>query len=286
MIQLVGAAQRAVLAARSNWLRFSAQFIIEGIGRIVVTVLIVTMTDISLMLLISANVLVQALAVCVPVIRYRWVPAVVPSPIVPSEIFRMFAPLLIAAVAIQSFLTLAPFLMRTLGEATAIQVALLGGAIQFIRIPVTFSSPITLPVLNKIAVALGPKHRVETRKMIRQVIGLLVSIWFVFGVLVFAGGLTLPDEAVVYGPEITPVLLGSVVLACTICPVTVFCHSTALVMNASRTITVGWIIGLIVYAGALFLLGNTASGAVLAIAFGAGTAGIIFMRMLRSDLSL
>ena len=97
--QLIGAAQRAVLAAQSQWWRFSSQFIVEGIGRIAVTILVVNSSLSSLKLLVALNVLVQMISLVVPVIHHKWRPQF-DAPRSPfRKATQMFLPLWLAALA-------------------------------------------------------------------------------------------------------------------------------------------------------------------------------------------
>ena len=109
LVQLVGAAQRAILAAQSQWWRFSSQFMVEGIGRVVVTTLVINSSWSSLKLLVALNVLIQLISLVVPVINHQWRPQI-DAPRSPLRVTtQMFIPLWLAALAIQSLLSLAPF---------------------------------------------------------------------------------------------------------------------------------------------------------------------------------
>ena len=276
VVQMIGAVQRAVLAAQSQWWRFSSQFIVEGIGRIVVTVLVMNSSWSSLKLLIAFNVLIQSISVIAPIISHHWLPneKALPAPLrVATE---LFIPLWLAALAIQSLLSLAPFFSRTLGKATPIHIAALGGLVQIVRIPVTFSSPITLPHLHRLGAFITEKAFLMIRRLIRNVCFILILIWGIYAVLVGICSQLINLEAVKYGALISPRLMLAVGTTSLTCPIAVFLHSSFLLLRRSRVMILAWTIAFITYLSTMIFVGDTVTGAIVAIAVGASSAVIIF----------
>ena len=277
LVQLVGAAQRAVLAAQSQWWRFSSQFMVEGIGRVVVTTLVLNSSKSSLKLLIALNVLIQLISLIAPVFNHKWRPQL-QAPRTPLRLAtQMFIPLWLAALAVQSLLSLAPFFSRTIGKAEPLQIAALGGLVQIIRIPVTFSSPITLPHINRMGAFIADKVFGAIPRILRNVSLALVLIWGMYALSIGIGSQLINLESVTYGSLITPNLMLAVGATSLICPIAIFFHSTFLLLRRSREIIIAWVLAFTVYIATMNLIGSSATGAITAIALGAGSAVIVFL---------
>lgn len=277
VVQLVGAVQRAVLAAQSQWWRFSSQFMVEGIGRIVVTTLVINSSWSSLKLLVALNVLIQVISLIVPVINHQWRPQI-DAPRSPLRIAtQMFIPLWLAALAVQSLLSLAPFFSRTIGKAEPLQIAALGGLVQIIRIPVTFSSPITLPHINRMGAFIADKVFEAIPRILRNVSLALVLIWGVYALSIGIGSQLINLESVTYGSLITPNLMLAVGATSLTCPIAIFFHSTFLLLHRSREMIIAWVLAFAAYIATMILIGSSATGAITAIAVGAGSAVIVFL---------
>jgi hypothetical protein len=282
VFQLGAAAQRGIFAAQSSWLRFSAQFVLEGVGRIGGTVFIVLVGGSRVDLLIPINVAVQGLAIFVSGAGRRWLPAYRNERGRSMPIVYQFFPLFFAALAIQSYLTLSPFLSRSIGLAPPIQVAALGGLIQFVRIPVTFSSPMTLPVTNQIAASFGSSSISAIQQSALKMCRLLGLVWGVFAIGLLTIGVLRPRGLVTYDTVIDTSLLAAAAITCLVCPITIFLHSTLLVLKHTRDMTIGWVSGLIIYAVLLWRFGESASGTFLSICSSALVTGSIFAWSIRS----
>ena len=277
LVQLVGAAQRAILAAQSQWWRFSSQFMVEGIGRVVVTTLVINSSWSSLKLLVALNVLIQLISLVVPVINHQWRPQI-DAPRSPLRVTtQMFIPLWLAALAIQSLLSLAPFFSRTIGKAEPLQIAALGGLVQIIRIPVTFSSPITLPHINRMGAFIADKVFEAIPRILRNVSLALVLIWGVYALSIGIGSQLIDLESVTYGSLITPNLMLAVGATSLTCPIAIFFHSTFLLLRRSREMIIAWVLAFAAYLATMILIGSSATGAITAIAVGAGSAVIVFL---------
>jgi hypothetical protein len=277
LVQLVGAAQRAILAAQSQWWRFSGQFMVEGIGRVVVTTLVINSSWSSLKLLVALNVLIQLISLVVPVINHQWRPQI-DAPRSPLRVTtQMFIPLWLAALAIQSLLSLAPFFSRSIGKAEPLQIAALGGLVQIIRIPVTFSSPITLPHINRMGAFIADKVFEAIPRILRNVSLALVLIWGVYALSIGIGSQLINLESVTYGSLITPNLMLAVGATSLTCPIAIFFHSTFLLLRRSGEMIIAWVLAFAAYIATMILIGSSATGAITAIAVGAGSAVIVFL---------
>ena len=277
VVQLVGAVQRAVLAAQSQWWRFSSQFMVEGIGRIVVTTLVINSSWSSLKLLVALNVLIQVISLIVPVINHKWRPQI-DAPRSPLRIAtQMFIPLWLAALAVQSLLSLAPFFSRTIGNAEPLQIAALGGLVQIVRIPVTFSSPITLPHLNRLGAFIADKVFTVIPQILRNVSIALVLIWGLYALCVGIGSQLIDLESVTYGSLITPRLMLAVGATSLTCPVAIFFHSSFLLLRRSNEMIIAWVLAFAMYIASMMFIGDSAVGAITAIAVGAGSAIVVFI---------
>ena len=277
LIQLAGAAQRAVLSAQSQWWRFSTQFMVEGIGRVVVTTMVTNSSWSSLKLLVALNVLIQMISLVVPVINHKWRPQI-KAPRSPLRMAtRMFIPLWLAALAVQSLLSLSPFFSRTLGEAEPLQIAALGGLVQIVRIPVTFSSPITLPHLNRLGAFITDKVFMEIPRILKSVSIALVLIWGLYALCIGIGSQLVNLESVTYGSLITPRLMLAVGATSLTCPIAVFLHSSFLLLRRSREMIIAWVLAFVMYIATMIIIGNSATGAITAIAVGASSAIIVFL---------
>ena len=277
LVQLVGAVQRAVLAAQSQWWRFSSQFMIEGIGRVVVTTLVINSSRSSLKLLVALNVLIQLISLIVPVINHKWRPQL-QAPRTPLRLAtQMFIPLWLAALAIQSLLSLAPFFSRTIGNAEPLQIAALGGLVQIVRIPVTFSSPITLPHLNRLGAFIADKAFTVIPQILRNVSIALVLIWGLYALGVGIGSQLIDLETITYGSLITPRLMLAVGATSLTCPVAIFFHSSFLLLRRSNEMIIAWVLAFAMYIASMMFIGDSAVGAITAIAVGAGSAIIVFV---------
>ncbi len=277
LIQLVGAAQRAVLSAQSQWWRFSSQFMVEGIGRVVVTTMVINSPWSSLKLLVALNVLIQIISLVVPVINHKWCPQI-DAPRSPVRLVtQMFIPLWLAALAIQSLLSLAPFFSRTIGKAEPLQIAALGGLVQIVRIPVTFSSPITLPHLNRLGAFITDKVFIEIPRILRNVCIALVLIWGLYALCIGIGSQIINLNSVTYGSLITPRLMLAVGATSLTCPIAVFLHSSFLLLRRSREMIIAWVLAFVMYIATMMIIGNSTTGAIAAIAVGASSAIIVFL---------
>ena len=275
--QLIGAAQRAVLAAQSQWWRFSSQFIVEGIGRIAVTILVVNSSLSSLKLLVALNVLVQMISLVVPVIHHKWRPQF-DAPRSPfRKATQMFLPLWLAALAVQSLLSLAPFFSRTIGKAEPLQIAALGGLVQIVRIPVTFSSPIVLPHLNRMGGFITDKLFALIPRLVRNICFALLAIWGLYALCIGIVSQLINLDSVAYRSLITPRLMLAVGATSLTCPIAIFLHSSFLLLRRSREMTFAWILAFVSYIASMFFIGNSATGAITSIAVGAGAAIIVFL---------
>jgi len=277
LVQLVGAAQRAVLAAQSQWWRFSSQFMVEGIGRVLVTTLVINSSWSSLKLLVALNVLIQLISLVVPVINHQWRPQIDAPRSALRVTTQMFIPLWLAALAMQSLLSLAPFFSRTIGKAEPLQIAALGGLVQIIRIPVTFSSPITLPHINRMGAFIADKVFEAVPRILRNVSIALVLIWGMYALSIGIGSQLMNLESVTYGSLITPNLMLAVGATSITCPIAIFFHSTFLLLRRSREMIIAWVLAFAAYIATMILIGSSATGAITAIAVGAGSAVIVFL---------
>jgi hypothetical protein len=282
-LQLVGAAQRAVFAGQSKWIRLSSQFVIEGTGRVCSTVIVMSLFGSNLITLLLSNVLVQLLAILGSGFRVRWCPRWISSPLEVNALIGLFISPFLAALALQSFFTLTPLLSRVIGGATSLQVALIGGAIQIVRIPVTFSSPMVLPRLNELASYFNHSDRQRGFSVVRIATVRLLVIWGVFGILVSLGVLLIPNDTVEYQDLISPSLLLVIVLACMAGPVAVFLHSTMLILDKRRALTCSWILAMVAYLVVLKTIGDSGVGAVFSILIGTATVSMALAWSLRSD---
>jgi hypothetical protein len=282
-VQLIGAAQRAVLAAQSQWWRFSSQFMVEGVGRIVVTTLVVGSSWSSLKLLIALNVLIQIMSLVIPVINHQWRPQI-DAPRSPLRIAtQMFIPLWLAALAVQSLLSLAPFFSRTIGKAEPLQIAALGGLVQIIRIPVTFSSPITLPHLNRMGAFISDKVIAVIPRLMRNVCLVLVLIWGLYALCIGLGSQIINLDSVAYESLITPHLMLAVGATSLTSPIATFLHSSFLLMHRKHEMVVAWIFAFAMYIATMILIGDSATGAIISIAIGSSSAISVFLlSLLRS----
>ena len=275
--QLIGAAQRAVLAAQSQWWRFSSQFIVEGIGRIAVTMLVINSSLSSMKLLVTLNVAVQMISLVVPVLRHKWRPQF-DAPRSPfRKATQMFLPLWLAALAVQSLLSLAPFFSRTIGKAEPLQIAALGGLVQIVRIPVTFSSPIVLPHLNRMGSFITDKLFALIPRLVRNICFALLAIWGLYALCIGIGSQLINLDSVAYRSLITPRLMLAVGATSLTCPIAIFLHSSFLLLRRSREMTFAWVLAFVSYIASMFFIGNSATGAITSIAVGAGSAIIVFL---------
>jgi hypothetical protein len=277
VVQLIGAVQRAVLAAQSQWWRFSSQFIVEGVGRIVVTMLVVGSSWSSLTLLVALNVLIQLISLLIPIINHQWRPQA-EAPRTPLRIAtQMFIPLWLAALAVQSLLSLAPFFSRTIGKASPLEIAALGGLVQIVRIPVTFSSPITLPHLNRLGAFITDKALSAIPRLMRNICLVLVLIWGLYALCVGIGSQLINLDSVTYGSLITPQLMLAVSATSLTCPVAIFLHSSFLLLRRPREMITAWVVAFVLYIATMIFVGDSATGAVSAIAVGAVSAIFVFL---------
>ena len=277
LTQLAGAAQRAVLSAQSQWWRFSSQFMVEGIGRVVVTTMVINSSWSSLKLLVALNVLIQMISLVVPVINHKWYPQI-DAPRSPLRLAtQMFIPLWLAALAIQSLMSLAPFFSQTIGKAEPLQIAALGGLVQIVRIPVTFSSPITLPHLNRLGAFITDKVFMEIPRILKSVSIALVLIWGLYALCIGIGSQLINLESVTYGSLITPRLMLAVGATSLTCPIAIFLHSSFLLLRRSREMIIAWVLAFVMYIATMMIIGNSATGAITAIAVGASSAIIVFL---------
>ena len=277
LTQLAGAAQRAVLSAQSQWWRFSSQFMVEGIGRVVVTTMVINSSWSSLKLLVALNVLIQMISLVVPVINHKWYPQI-DAPRSPLRLAtQMFIPLWLAALAIQSLMSLAPFFSQTIGKAEPLQIAALGGLVQIVRIPVTFSSPITLPHLNRLGAFITDKVFMEIPRILKSVSIALVLIWGLYALCIGIGSQLVNLESVTYGSLITPRLMLAVGATSLTCPIAIFLHSSFLLLRRSREMIIAWVLAFVMYIATMMIIGNSATGAITAIAVGASSAIIVFL---------
>jgi hypothetical protein len=277
VVQLIGAVQRAVLAAQSQWWRFSSQFIVEGVGRIVVTTLVVRSSWSSLTLLVALNVLIQLISLLIPIINHQWRPQA-EAPRTPLKVAtQMFIPLWLAALAVQSLLSLAPFFSRTIGKAAPLEIAALGGLVQIVRIPVTFSSPITLPHLNRLGAFITDKALSAIPRLMRNICLVLVSIWGSYALCVGIGSQLINLDSVTYGSLITPQLMLAVSATSLTCPVAIFLHSSFLLLRRPREMITAWVLAFILYIATMTFMGDSATGAISAIAVGAVSAICVFL---------
>jgi hypothetical protein len=189
----------------------------------------------------------------------------------------MFIPLWLAALAVQSLLSLAPFFSRTIGKAEPLQIAALGGLVQIIRIPVTFSSPITLPHINRMGAFIADKVLEAIPRILRNVSLALVLIWGVYALSIGIGSQLINLESVTYGSLITPNLMLAVGVTSLTCPIAIFFHSIFLLLRRSREMIIAWVLAFAAYILTMILIGSSATGAITAIAVGAGSAVIVFL---------
>jgi len=261
------------------------QFGIEGVGRIIVTTLVIFSFQPSLTKLIILNVMVQFLSVTVPVIRYRWLPKIKTTNAPLSQATELFLPLWFAAFAIQSLLSLTPFFARVIGNATPIYVAALGGLVQIIRIPVTFSSPVTLPHLNVIAARVADAQFRYIRQSMDRIILILGGIWATYGVTVIVAGITIDLSRLAFGSVISFPLLFAIFCTSICAPTTIFLHSVSLILRLKTSISIAWISAFLVYLTGIYLFGNTATGSIYSIATGFTLSGSVLLVAIRAKLS-
>ena len=177
----------------------------------------------------------------------------------------------------QSLLSLSPFFSRTLGEAEPLQIAALGGLVQIVRIPVTFSSPITLPHLNRLGAFITDKVFMEIPRILKSVSIALVLIWGLYALCIGIGSQLVNLESVTYGSLITPRLMLAVGATSLTCPIAVFLHSSFLLLRRSREMIIAWVLAFVMYIATMIIIGNSATGAITAIAVGASSAIIVFL---------
>ena len=180
-------------------------------------------------------------------------------------------------MAIQSLLSLAPFFSRTIGNAEPLQIAALGGLVQIVRIPVTFSSPITLPHLNRLGALIANKAFTVIPQILRNVSIALVLIWGFYAVCIGIGSQLVNLESVTYGSLITPRLMLAVGATSLTCPVAIFFHSSFLLLRRSREMIIAWVLAFVMYIASMMFIGDSAAGAVTAIAVGASSAILVFV---------
>ena len=114
------------------------------------------------------------------------------------------------------------------------------------------------------------------RRLIRNVCFILILIWGIYAVLVGICSQLINLEAVKYGALITPRLMLAVGATSLTCPIAVFLHSSFLLLRRSRVMILAWTIAFITYLSTMIFVGDTVTGAIVAIAVGASSAVIIF----------
>ena len=284
-LQLIAAVQRAVMSAKSQWWRFSSQFMLEGFGRIAVTLICLAITQGSLHLLIGLNVAVQVISVAIPVIGFHWIPKLNGVPAAFSDALHLFIPLWFAAVAIQSLLSLTPVFAKTLGNASPLQIAALGGLVQVIRIPVTFSSPITLPYLNSIAGNITDQKFSLIPKQMKKVVSILFLLWGLYGLVIIVGGSFIPDSTFTYGSVFSLKLWIAISMSSILAPATIFFHSVALLLRKARIMVCAWSVSLVIYAVFMYLYGESVLGVILAVDLALIGANGVFLVLLHAFYS-
>lgn len=267
--QVVASSQRAIFSARGSWWRFSSQFIIEGVGRLVGTGAALSLFPNSLNALLVANVISQLGSVVLPVMGYKWIPGRQVMKASVRETVQLFLPLAVSALASQALLSLTPVFVRVLSNSKPTAIAALGGASQLMRIPVTFSSPLTLPFLNKIGGEIRFGFLDSVRDVIRAVNRRLILLWSLYGILIFFFYVFVGPSALTYANEITLPFIVLVVAGSVSLPLMIFQHSVQVLRKDSRTLLLSWTGTLLIYLLVLVLSRGSAKGSLCAIVLSA-----------------
>jgi hypothetical protein len=223
-LQIVAAIQRAIFSALGKWRRFSAQFLVEGLGRIVLSGLVIQLSD-SLRILILVNVLSQAISLLVAGrVRFWWPRLESLKGANLSIVIRSVGPYLLAGFTIQSTLSMTPFYARTTAGVSPIGVAALGGLVQVLRIPTTMTVAIVMPRIRQGSQLLLDGMSQPYRRLITQTVGLLFGLWIGYG-LILVVALRVFSSRLTYGTELgLPVLL-TASLVCALGPISTYTHT-------------------------------------------------------------
>jgi hypothetical protein len=61
------------------------------------------------------------------------------------------------------------------------------------------------------------------------------------------------------------------------CPIAIFFHSSFLLLRRSKEMIIAWVLALAMYIAAMMFIGDSATGAITAIAVGASSAIFVFV---------
>ena len=284
ILQIFASIQRAVFAAKGEWGRFSTQFLVEGLGRVVLSGAVVQYSS-SLRLLIGANVLSQILAIIAPDYRTRWLPrlSAIAKPNYRS-VFAAIAPYLLAGFTIQSTLSMTPFYGRTFAQVAPVGLAALGGLVQILRIPTTLTVSIALPRVRQNADLLRSGHLQQAQTAVTKTAFALGVVWFVYGAAVFAGYIVFRDRFT-YGTQMTSAVLIPATFVCVVGPVATYLHSIYMFQRRFASSTFVWAIALLVYVAILVFWQNSVSAVLVAVCCSLTMAIVLLSVLIRRGIA-
>ena len=284
ILQIFASIQRAVFAAKGEWGRFSTQFLVEGLGRVVLSGAVVHYSS-SLRLLIGANVLSQILAIIGPDYRTRWLPRL--SAIVKPNyrsVLAAIAPYLLAGFTIQSTLSMTPFYGRTIAQVAPVGLAALGGLVQILRIPTTLTVSIAMPRVRQNADLLKSGHLQQAQAAVTKTVFALGVVWFVYGAAVFAGYIVFRDRFT-YGTQMTSAVLIPATFVCVVGPVATFLHSIYMFQRKFVSSTLIWAVALALYIAFLCFGQNSVSSVLTAVCLSLVTASVLLALLIRRGIA-
>ena len=281
-LQIVAALQRAVFSALGRWHRFSAQFLVEGIGRVLFSALVVQFSD-SLRLLVLMNVVSQLISVVVAGRPRSWWPrlATLRNPNW-GIVLRSVAPYLLAGFTIQSTLSMTPFYARTLAGVSSIGIAALGGLVQILRIPTTLTVAIVMPRVRNGAQFLLDGVPSAYRRLVTRTVGLLSGLWFAYGVLV-AVVLRSISSRLTYGIEFHIDVLMLATLVCALGPVSTYLHTSFMFHQRFREASQIWGVCLVIFVAGCTFGSSSVSGILGSVV---GSLGFASLALYRANIGL
>lgn len=284
-LQGLSGVQRAIFSAGQAWWRLGIQFSLDGIFRLIFSFVLTINFDASLSVLIISSVIAQFLSIVLSGIGLRWFPPRSPKKVSIVLALRLLIPLTLASMAVQALLALGPFLMRTIGQNNPATITAFGVLLQISRLPVTISTPLTLPYLTKIAHSISDretryiKHHYFTATTLLCMSGLLLTV------TISLMSVYLDLKWLTYAAEISLTNMFLASLVGVTASLSTFNYSVILLMKQSDKATASWVLAVFVFFIANLILPLSLELSFLVIFLCFSSITLVFFNIIQQFLS-
>lgn len=183
-LQVLLSIQRAEFSGTENWRGLSFQLGFDGFIKLVITLGLVFLEANSFSSYMFAAVAAQLFSLTISRVLFGGEIGLVNDRSRIGKTFRLLIPLWFASLGSQLLLSFPPALASYIDPPDAVHIAALGGIMQILRIPASFSAVFTLPVTTEFARQFRLSNHYQCRKLVRQALLKLSSIWTLFALFV------------------------------------------------------------------------------------------------------